>query len=134
MRITADTNLLVRYTMFDDPGQAEAARTVIDEAETVCVPVTALCEYVWVLRSGFRLKNSEIEQTLKILLGANNVLVDQFIVGKGLAMLEKGGDFADGVIAFEGQWLGGDEFVTFDRKAATLLPQIGIPTRCLTSE
>ena len=134
MRITADTNLLIRYTMFDDPSQAETARKVIDEAETVCVPVTALCEYVWVLRRGFRLKNSEIEQALQTLLGADNVLIDQFIVRKGLTMLERGGDFADGVIAFEGQWLGGDEFVTFDRKAATLLPQIGIPALCLMSE
>ena len=31
------------------------------------------------------------------------------------------GDFADGVIAFEGELLGGQEFVTFDQAAAKLL-------------
>ena len=39
----------------------------------------------------------------------------------GLALLENGGDFADGVIAFEGEQLGGQEFVTFDQQAAKLL-------------
>lgn len=32
-------------------------------------------------------------------------------------MLDRGGDFADGVIAFEGRWLGGETFVSFDRNA-----------------
>lgn len=36
-------------------------------------------------------------------------------------MLERGGDFADGVIAFEGELLGGQEFITFDHMAAKLL-------------
>jgi len=36
-------------------------------------------------------------------------------------MLEAGGDFGDGVIAYEGNWLGGEAFVSFDRKAIALL-------------
>jgi len=32
----------------------------------------------------------------------------------GLALLEAGGDFADGVIAHEGRWLGAEAFVSFD--------------------
>jgi predicted nucleic-acid-binding protein len=39
----------------------------------------------------------------------------------GLALLESGGGFVDGVIAFEGELLGGQEFVTFDHMAAKLL-------------
>ena len=39
----------------------------------------------------------------------------------GLAVLESGGDFADGAIAYEGELLGGPEFVTFDQQAAKLL-------------
>ena len=39
----------------------------------------------------------------------------------GLALLESGGDFADGVIAFEGDLLGGSEFVSFDQQAVKLL-------------
>ena len=43
-----------------------------------------------------------------------------------LALLEAGGDFADGVIAHQGQWLGGDTFLSFDRQAVALLQQRGI--------
>ena len=37
------------------------------------------------------------------------------------ALLKSGGDFADGVIAFEGELLGGQEFVSFDPQAVNLL-------------
>jgi len=42
-------------------------------------------------------------------------------------MLDAGGDFADGVIAHEGAWLGGT-FVSFDRQAVTLLQAQGHPS------
>lgn len=43
----------------------------------------------------------------------------------GLAVLEAGGDFADGAIAFEGSWLGARRFVSFDREAVALLSAQG---------
>ena len=43
----------------------------------------------------------------------------------GLLMLEAGGDFADGVIAYEGKWLGGETFVSFDKQAVALLTAQG---------
>jgi predicted nucleic-acid-binding protein len=49
----------------------------------------------------------------------------------GLQILAAGGDFADGLIAFEGQWLGGESFVSFDRKAVTLLEKQGQAARLL---
>jgi predicted nucleic-acid-binding protein len=42
-----------------------------------------------------------------------------------------GGDFADGVIAFEGKWLGGETFVSFDQQAVALLAAQGESTRLL---
>lgn len=50
----------------------------------------------------------------------------------GLAVLDAGGDFADGVIAYEGTWLGGDIFVSFDKKAVALLSIQGHKTRVLS--
>ncbi|WP_347405175.1 hypothetical protein [Mesorhizobium sp. WSM4884] len=44
---------------------------------------------------------------------------------------DAGGDFADGVIAFDGQWLGGETFVSFDRKAVKLVEGRGTPTLSL---
>lgn len=46
-------------------------------------------------------------------------------------MLEAGGDFADGAIAYEGRWLGGETFVSFDRKAVSLLMAQGQSARLL---
>lgn len=46
-------------------------------------------------------------------------------------MLDAGGDFADGVIAFEGRQMGGETFVTFDRRAAKLLEAGGNPITLL---
>ncbi len=37
-------------------------------------------------------------------------------VEAGLSVLGTGGDFADGVIAYEGRWLGAEELVSFDKK------------------
>lgn len=36
-------------------------------------------------------------------------------------MLDSGGDFADGVIAFAGRSLGGEVFLSFDKQAARRL-------------
>ena len=44
-------------------------------------------------------------------------------------MLARGGDFADGVIAFEGRSLGGEVFATFGRKAADLAGSAGLRGR-----
>ncbi len=46
-------------------------------------------------------------------------------------MLEAGGDFADGVIAYEGKWLGGETFVSFDKQAVALLTAQGQSARLL---
>jgi predicted nucleic-acid-binding protein len=52
-------------------------------------------------------------------------------VEAGLSILELGGDFADGVIAYEGSWLGGETFVSFDKKAVALLATQGQSARLL---
>ena len=50
----------------------------------------------------------------------------------GLAHLDAGGDFADGVIAFEGASLGADTFVSFDKSAVNLTLAQGMTARLLT--
>jgi predicted nucleic-acid-binding protein len=46
-------------------------------------------------------------------------------------MLDVGGDFADGVIAYQGRWLGGETFVSFDKKAVEMLKEQGQAARAL---
>jgi len=49
----------------------------------------------------------------------------------GLAILDAGGDFADGVVAFDGQRFGGETFVSFDRKAVKLHREQGTSAQLL---
>ena len=53
-----------------------------------------------------------------------NVVMNRPAVEAGLSVLDAGGDFADGIIAYEGNWLGGEEFVSFDSKAVSGLQSL----------
>ena len=63
MKITADTNVLVRALVQDDPEQARAAAEVLEQAELVAVPVPVLCELVWVLRRVYQFSTAECAAT-----------------------------------------------------------------------
>lgn len=68
---------------------------------------------------------------MRALIATANVEMNRPAVAAGLAVLEAGGDFADGVIACEGNWLGGETFVFFDKKAVALLAAQGQSARLL---
>ncbi|HUK49347.1 MAG TPA: type II toxin-antitoxin system VapC family toxin, partial [Terriglobales bacterium] len=121
MKITADTNVLISAAVQDDPHQASQAATVLQDADLVAIPVPVLCEFVWVLRRGYRKSVSEISDAIHRLMTSANVVMNRPAVETGLSVLKSGGDFADGAIAYEGEWLGAEEFVSFDLKAVTLL-------------
>jgi predicted nucleic-acid-binding protein len=131
VKITPDTNLLVRVLVDDDPRQADLARSALRDAELVVLTAVSLCEVVWVLRSGYRLASAEMAAALRALLAGGNVSAERGAIDAGLAQLDAGGDFADGVIAFEGEWLGAEEFVSFDRRAVALLETQGKAARLL---
>jgi predicted nucleic-acid-binding protein len=131
MRITADTNLLVRVIVADDPIQAAFAQKQLAHADLVALPVVALCEMVWTLSRAYKLKGSHIALALRTLVNNHNVVTDRPVVEAGLAVLDAGGDFADGVIAYQGQMLGGQSFVSFDRDAVSLIAAQGIHAELL---
>ena len=131
MKIAADTNVLVRAVVRDDKMQAEVAAKVLRNASLVAVAVSSLCEFVWVLRSVYRFPPSDIAKAIRALLAAENVEVNRPAIDAGLAVLEEGGDFADGVIAYEGRWLGAETFVSFDKKAVEMLSSAGVSARVL---
>jgi predicted nucleic-acid-binding protein len=120
MKITADTNVLLRVLLQDDPEQVLSAEQALGSASLVAFPLPCLCEVVWVLDRSYGIGRAEIAEALEVLLSAPNVATNRAAVDAGLSMLKAGGDFADGVIAFEGSWLGGETFVSFDKKAVTL--------------
>lgn len=132
MKIAADTNVLARAVLQDDPQQGNAAAKLLEEATLISVSLPSLCELVWILRRGAKLSKDDIAQTIRDLLVTAKVSMDRPAVEAGLAVLEAGGDFADGVIAHEGAWLGGETFVSFDRKATDLLKLQGRQTLLLS--
>lgn len=125
MKITADTNILVRAAVQDHPAQAAAAQAILRDAEIIAVPLPALCEFVWVLTRGYRRSAAEIAHAVRLLMASETVRTDRAAVAAGLRFLESGGDFADGVITFAGQRLGGETFVSFDREAVEIRARNG---------
>ena len=131
MKITADTNVLVRAAVQDEPQQARRAAKVLQEADLVAVPIPVFCEFVWVLRRGYKKSASDVSDAIRRLMKSAHVIVNRLAVEAGLSALDAGGDFADGVIAYEGNWLGAEEFVSFDTKAVSILKSQGSRARLL---
>jgi predicted nucleic-acid-binding protein len=125
MKVTADTNVLVRAITEDDKRQSKIAQRVLARAEVVALALPALCELSWVLSQGYRIPKAEIAEAMRRLINGANVRVNRPAAEAGLALLDAGGDFADGVIAYEGSWLGADTFVSFDQKAVKLMEARG---------
>ena len=131
MRITADTNVLVRAFLQDHPEQSRVAQAALGRAEIIALTIASLCEFVWVLRT-YKIEPSDIAATIRNLIDGANVVLNRPAAEAGLALLDAGGDFADGVIAYEGRWLGADIFVSFDKKAVKLMESRGDSARLLS--
>ena len=132
MKMTADTNVLVRAIAGDDARQSKIAQAALAKADVVALALPALCELVWVLLQGYKIPAAEIAEAIRRLMNAGNVVVNRPAAEAGLALLDAGGDFADGVIAYEGSWLGAETFVSFDRDAVKLMAAQGRPARLLS--
>lgn len=125
MTLSVDTNVLVRAVVRDDVAQADAADRLLRSASVIAVALPCLCEFVWVLRRVYRFAVADVAAAIEALSASANVALNRPAVEAGLAVLRAGGDFADGVIAHEGRWLGGETFASFDHKAVALLNDQG---------
>jgi predicted nucleic-acid-binding protein len=121
MKITADANVLVRAITGDDERQSKVAQAELAKADVVALALPALCELVWVLSQGYKVPSAEIAEAIRRLMNGVTVMVNRPAAEAGLAQLDAGGDFADGVIAHEGSWLGADTFISFDKTAVKLM-------------
>jgi predicted nucleic-acid-binding protein len=126
MKISVDTNILARAILGDDPRQSALARQLLRDASLIAVSSACLCELVWVLRRSAKLSKQDVAAAVRALLNTGNVVMDRPAVEASLMILEDGGDFADGIMAYESQWLGGETFMSFDEKAVALLSRRGV--------
>lgn len=132
MKITADANVLVRAITGDHKQLSKVAQAALAKADVVALAPPALCELVWVLSRGYKIPSVDIANAIRRLINNANIVVNRPAVEAGLALLESGGDFADGIIAYEGSWLGAETFISFDKEAVTLMRAQGEPARFLS--
>lgn len=125
MKIIADTNVLVRALVEDDPRQSALAQQLLVNADLVAIPAVTLCKVCWVLARSYKIARSDVIAAIRGLISSENVVVDASAVEAGLAVMNAGGDFADGIIADHGQWLGGEVFASFDERALKVLEKAG---------
>ena len=131
MRMIADTNVLMRAVLDDDPVQSRASRLALSSADQVIIGRHAFCEMVWLLRQRYKMPKAEIVRVILGYLEAQNVVTDTPAVRAGLEAMEAGADFADGVIAYECRWMGGEMFVSFDKKAVAAVAKQGLQAELL---
>ncbi|MXX03866.1 MAG: type II toxin-antitoxin system VapC family toxin [Gemmatimonadetes bacterium] len=126
--IAIDTNVLLRYLLRDDEGQAERARRVIEGGERVLITDVVLAETVWTL-AGRRYRATRadlIDLIHNLLQDANLRFEDDEVVWSALqAYRRTEADFADALIACKAEKLAaaGDELstvYTFDDVALQL--------------
>ena len=121
VRIAVDTNVLVRYLTWDDEAQAIEAANAIEGADAMVVPTIVLCELVWVLKRAYRYACPEIIHILRRLVAIRAVDIERPAAEAGIAMLARGGDFADGVVWHDANRTRCDRIVTFDEGFVWLL-------------
>lgn len=127
--LAIDTNVVVRYLVNDDHGQAAQARKLIDNND-VFVCTTVLLETEWVLRSVYGISAPQCAKALADFAGLPRVALEDVVAtAKALDRMHKGVDFADGLHLAKAE--GCDAFVSFDRnfvKAASALGSIKVRT------
>ena len=92
--------------------QAAAARALLLQASVVAVPVPVFCELAWVLKRSYARSGAEIAAAIEAFTALEVIATDLPAVEAGLVALRAGGDFADGVIAHQGEALGGTVFAS----------------------
>lgn len=117
----ADTNVLVRLLVQDDPRQAKHASGLLDSwierGEQCLVTLTVLCELEWVLRAAYGATRMEVTGAVRALAGNEAFAFEApEIVSRAVEAYVRGkGDLSDYLIGARAADLGADTTHTFDR-------------------
>ncbi|MGV8939025.1 MAG: PIN domain-containing protein [Allorhizobium sp.] len=125
--IGVDTNILLRLIVVDDPEQNEKARHFLSQRsieDPAYISAMVVAELVWFLRRRLNYQQSQIMDLLQSFLASNDVVVE-YAEELGLLLSDETApiaDLADNLIAWAGMKAGCRKVVTFDRRAAKLIP------------
>lgn len=112
--IAADTNVLVRFLINDDPDQNRRAKNLFDK-NRIFISATVLLETEWVLRGAYGQTCARILESFQALLGMQGVAVeDAGRLAGALVWYESGLDFADALHLASAS--AAQTFATFDRR------------------
>lgn len=119
--IGLDSNVLVRYLAQDDVAQAARASRLIERELTERSPgfisLIVLVETCWVLKRLYGITPAEIVATVRDLLDARQLVIENRSAVTRTLTRTKSDDIADGLIAEIAHQAGCTRIVTFDRKA-----------------
>lgn len=121
--IGADTNVLVRYLVQDDPKQSAEANRWIDsihhKKESIFINQIVFCELIWVLQGPYEIDKKVLIDTLeKILLAKQFEIESKDEIWQALSEYKSHAvDFADALIGVKNEMAGCRTTVTFDQKA-----------------
>jgi predicted nucleic-acid-binding protein len=121
--LAIDTNLIVRYLVGDDAGQAAQSKRLIDN-NNVFVCTTVMLETEWVLRSVYDFAEPQVAKALVDFAGLPHVtLEDPAAVASALGWMKRGVDFADGLHLAKAADC--EAFVSFDQTFAKAANALG---------
>jgi predicted nucleic-acid-binding protein len=120
LKISIDTNVLVRYLTRDDEAWATEVAAVIEAADEVHISTIVLCETIRALTRAYRYKTNEIMLLIERSVAGREFEIDRLAARTGLRILAAGGDFADRVIIDDMQRALCEYLATFDWKFARL--------------
>ena len=119
-----DTNVLVRFLVKDDAGQAQQVYSLFKQAENdhqrLFVPMLVVLETIWVLQAVYYVDDQDILAALNDLLLMPVLLFEAQPVLHAFIGTAKGSNFdlADVLIAHTARGFNCDSVLTFDKKAA----------------
>ena len=116
----ADTNILVRLVLRDDPDQFRRASEIVRSAAPLWINRVVLAELVWVLSRAYSLDKTQIQEIVGALLGAHEFVVeDAALVRAALKIWNaSNADFADILISETNRAAGCETTFTLDKAAA----------------
>jgi predicted nucleic-acid-binding protein len=129
--IGIDTNVLLRFLVDDDPAQNDIARRWLSGRTTVdpvFISAVTIAETVWVLTRTLDYSVDVVSDILRDLLASDGVSIEHgdelgFLLGESTS---KKAEIADYLIAWSAERAGCSHTVTFDRRAARLVPSMDL--------
>ena len=120
-----DTNVIVRYLVADDPGQSEAARSLLEQLTPdnpgfICREV--VIEAAWVLERSYRFPRTRIAEVLMDLTASDSLVVENAddVVAAAHRYRQGGVGFSDMMILAAAERVGAAPLYTFDRRLARM--------------